>query len=107
MSQRPMIAIPLDISQVRVLQTEQTKDGEFILTVESTLPSTLCRRCGSVLTELHGLEEARLLRHLPVFGHPVYLVTVRPILIHERRPRCTRHRRPYGTTYGRPLCATW
>lgn len=82
MSQRPMIAIPLDISQVRVVQTEQTKDGEFILTVESTLQSTICRRCGRVLTELHGLEEARLLRHLPIFGHPVYL-RIRP-----KRFRC-------------------
>jgi len=35
------------------------------------------------------------------------IVTVRPILIHERRPSCTRHGRPYGTTQRLPNCATW
>jgi hypothetical protein len=41
-----MIAIPLDIPHVRVLQTEITTQGEFILTVESTLERTTCRRYG-------------------------------------------------------------
>ena len=46
MPKQPFISIPLDIPDVRVLQTELTKEGEFILTVESTLSSTSCRRCG-------------------------------------------------------------
>jgi len=37
-----LISIPLDISDMRVLQTELTKDGELILTVESTLTDTWC-----------------------------------------------------------------
>ena len=37
MPKQPFISIPLDIPDVRVLQTELTKDGEFILTVASTL----------------------------------------------------------------------
>ena len=68
-----MISIPLDIPDVRVLQTELTKDGEFILTVESTLTSTTCRRCGRTITERHGMDEPRLLRHLPILGRVVYL----------------------------------
>jgi hypothetical protein len=43
MPKHPIISIPLDIPDARVLQTELTKDGEFILTVESTLTSTTCR----------------------------------------------------------------
>jgi transposase len=77
MPKHPLISIPLDIPDVRVLQTELTKDGELILTVESTLTTTTCRRCGRTITQRHGLDEARLLRHLPSFGRVVYL-RIRP-----------------------------
>jgi transposase len=73
MPKHPLISIPLDIPDVRVLQTELTKAGELILTVESTLPSATCRRCGRTITERHGVDEPRLLRHLPILGRVVYL----------------------------------
>ena len=82
MSKHPLISIPLDIPDLRVLQTELTKEGELILTVESTLSSTSCRRCGRTITERHGVDEPRLLRHLPSFGRVVYL-RIRP-----KRFRC-------------------
>jgi transposase len=82
MPKHPLISIPLDIPDVRVLQTELTKAGELILTVESTLPSTSCRRCGRTITERHGVDEPRLLRHLPILGRVVYL-RIRP-----KRFRC-------------------
>ena len=77
MPKHPLISIPLDIPDVCVLQTEQTKDGELILTVESTLTTTTCRRCGRTISQRHGLDEPRLLRHLPSFGRVVYL-RIRP-----------------------------
>src|SRR5215211_6817738 len=82
MPKQPLISIPLDISDVRVLQTELTKDGELILTVESTLTSTTCRRCGRPITARHGVDEPWLLRHLPILGRVVYL-RIRP-----KRCRC-------------------
>jgi len=82
MPKHPLISIPLDIPDVRVRQTEITKDGDLILTVESTLTSTSCRRCGRTLTESHGLDQPRLLRHLPILGRVVYL-RIRP-----KRFRC-------------------
>jgi transposase len=82
MAKHPLISIPLDIPDVRVLQTELTKAGELILTVESTLSSTPCRRCGRSITERHGVDESRLLRHLPILGRVVYL-RIRP-----KRFRC-------------------
>jgi transposase len=82
MPKHSLISIPLDIPDVRVLQTELTKDGELILTVESTLSSTTCRRCGRTITERHGVDEPRLLRHLPILGRVVYL-RIRP-----KRFRC-------------------
>lgn len=77
MPKHPLISIPLDISDVRVLQTEIAKDGELILTVESTVIGTTCRRCGRTITDRHGLDEPRLLRHLPILGRVVYL-RIRP-----------------------------
>src|SRR5919201_4438436 len=82
MPKHPLISIPLDIPDVRVLRTEITKAGELILTVESTLTSTTCRRCGRTITARHGLDEPRLLRHLPILGRVVYL-RIRP-----KRFRC-------------------
>jgi transposase len=82
MPKHPLISIPLDIPDVRVLQTELTKDGELILTVESTLSSTICRRCGRTISERHGVDEPRLLRHLSILGRVVYL-RIRP-----KRFRC-------------------
>jgi len=82
MPTHPLISIPLDIPDVRILQTEITKAGELILTVESTLPSPTCRRCGRTITERHGLDEPRLLRHLPILGRVGYL-RIRP-----KRFRC-------------------
>ena len=65
MPEQPLLSIPLDIANVRILQTDVTKSGEFIITVESTLSRTICRRCGRTLSEQHGVERPRLLRHLP------------------------------------------
>jgi len=82
MPKHPLISVPLDIPDVRVLQSEITKAGELIYTVESTLTATTCRRCGRTITERHGTDEPRLLRHLPVLGRVVYL-RIRP-----KRFRC-------------------
>jgi len=82
MSKHPHISIPLDIPDVRVLQTEIRKDGAFILTIESTHASTNCHRCGRTITPRHGVDEPRLLRHLPILGRVVYLC-IRP-----KRFRC-------------------
>jgi transposase len=88
MPKHPLISIPLDIPDVRVLQTEITKTGELVLTVESTLTSTTCRRCGRTITERHGVDEPRLLRHLPILGRVVYL-RIRPKRF--RCPGCDDH----------------
>lgn len=82
MAKGASITIPLDIPELRVVRVEQSHDGEYVLTVESLRTTTACRRCGAVLTEVHGLETARRLRHLPIFGRPVYL-QIRP-----KRFRC-------------------
>ena len=67
------ITVPLDIPDVRVLQTHITGQGKIILTVESTLPSARCRQCGREIRKLHGHDDWVTVRHLPILGQPAYL----------------------------------
>jgi transposase len=77
------ITIPLDIPNVQVRSVEQNERGECTITVESTIEGTHCRQCGREITDLHGVDEAITLRHLPILGRPVYL-RLRP-----KRYRCS------------------
>jgi len=76
------ISIPLDIPDVRVLQTEITSTGDFFITVESTLGSTTCNKCGRVTTEFHCYDRFITLRHLPILDRKVF-IRLRP-----KRYRC-------------------
>jgi len=67
------ITIPLDIPDVRVLQTQLTEQDEFIITVESTLSSASCHCCGREIRKFHGLDDWVVVQHLPILGRPVYL----------------------------------
>src|SRR3990170_4150166 len=70
---RAQVTVPLDIPEVRVLQTEINKVGELIITLESTKEGTICRQCGREIRKRHGYDEWTIIRHLPVFGRPSYL----------------------------------
>lgn len=67
------ITIPLDIPDVRVLQTQLTAQGEFIITVESTVSSAVCHRCGRMIRKSYGSDDWVTVQHLPILGRPVYL----------------------------------
>ena len=67
------ITIPLNIPDVRVLQTSLNEGGEIIIKIESTKAGTQCRKCGKWITKLHGRDEWVTIRHLPAFGRPTYL----------------------------------
>ena len=54
---KAQITIPLDIPDVRVLQTSVSERGEIIITIESTKAGTRCRQCGKWITKLHGRDE--------------------------------------------------
>ena len=77
------IQIPLDLPDVRVLEVLKTKEGDWLIRVESTLKGTNCRKCGRSITHFHGYDHAIRLRHLPIFEQPVY-VEFRP-----KRYQCT------------------
>jgi transposase len=67
---------------VQVRGVEQNERGEYTIMIESLLEGTRCRQCGHQITDLHGVDEAITLRHLPILGRPVYL-RLRP-----KRYRC-------------------
>lgn len=67
------ITIPLEIPDVRVLQTTLNERGEIVITIESTKGGTRCRKCGKWITQLHGRDEWVTIRHLPAFGRATYL----------------------------------
>jgi transposase len=70
---KAQIRIPLDIPDVRVLQTSLSERGEIIISLESITAGTQCRKCGKWITKLHGRDEWVTIRHLPAFGRPTYL----------------------------------
>lgn len=69
----PMISIPLDIPDVQVLNVEINNNGEFIITIESTLEGARCHYCGREITDFHGHDDWVTVRHLSILGRPTYL----------------------------------
>jgi transposase len=76
------ISLPLDIPDVKVLQTRINRAGDIVITVESTLKGTKCRRCGRKIDKSHGHDDWIELQHLPILGRRSY-IRLRP-----RRYRC-------------------
>jgi len=68
-----MISIPLDLPDVRVLDTQINEQGEIIITVESTLEGCQCNHCQKKIEAFHQDDEWITIRHLPMLGRPVYI----------------------------------
>ena len=76
------ISLPLDIPNVKVLQTKVNRAGDIVITVESTLKGTKCRQCGRKIDKSHGHDDWIELQHLPILGRRSY-IRLRP-----KRYRC-------------------
>jgi transposase len=76
------IRFPLDIPQVDVLATKQTRDGQFLITVESRQETTECGVCKQIIPCKYGLGKKIELRHLPILGQET------TIIIRPRRAQC-------------------
>jgi len=70
---RAQVSFPLDIPNVTVLAVRTNQRGDYIITVESTLKSTVCRICGREITQFHSHGKWIQLRHLSILGHRVYI----------------------------------
>jgi transposase len=67
------IRIPLDLPDVKVISVEGRAQGGWTITVESTLASTHCRKCGRRIREFHGHDDWVEVRHLPIFDQAVFI----------------------------------
>jgi len=67
------ITLPLDILEVDVSSTRQTKDGKFIITVESHSNKTHCGICHQAIECTYGHGAKIRLRHLPILGLETYI----------------------------------
>lgn len=67
------LSIPLDLPDVRVVDIKMNKNGDYIITVESTVDHTHCRQCHRKISKCKGHDRAITLRHLPILGHAVYI----------------------------------
>src|SRR5262245_48040978 len=75
------IEIPLDLPEIRILNTELS-GREIVITVESAREWAICGKCGAEIREFHSSGRLLRLRHLPILGRPVIL-EIRP-----KRFRC-------------------
>ena len=83
-----LITLPLDLPNIEVLKTDTNADGDYLITVTSTLDSTRCHKCGRDIRKLHGYDQMLQLRHLPILGRRVYL-QIRPKRL--ECPYCSDH----------------
>lgn len=71
----------LKLSHIRVLRVEQSQ-VDYLITVESTLDHTICRKCGRKITTFHSYDDWITLQHLPMCGQKVF------ICLRPKRFRC-------------------
>jgi transposase len=70
---KPEIIIPLDIEDVNIFKVEVSQNGDIHIQLESSLDYGYCRKCGGKITKLHSYDDWVTVRHLPSFGHAVYI----------------------------------
>lgn len=67
---KSQISIPLEIADVKVLQTEINEQGKLIITIENKESETLCHRRGRGIRKMHGHGHNQWIM---VFGRSRYL----------------------------------
>lgn len=65
--------MPLDIPDVRILTTEISREGDFVITVASTVEGTTCHKCGRRIDKSYGHDRWITLRHLPILGRKTFI----------------------------------
>jgi transposase len=68
-----MVTMPLDLPNVRVLESYSNGQGEISIIVESTLEGCKCKHCQRKITAFHKHDEWITIRHLSALGRPVYI----------------------------------
>lgn len=67
------IEIFLNIPDIEIQEVIEDRDGNYIVTVESTKKGTQCHKCGKHIDKPCGYGEWITLRHLPICEKDVYI----------------------------------
>ncbi len=67
------ILIPLNLEDIRVIESDFENNEEYVIKVESTLESTFCHKCNKETHNFHSFDEPRRLRHLPIFNTKTFI----------------------------------
>ena len=76
------IELDLELPDVEVLRSFRDNKGNYVIELQSTKKSGICRKCGKKIRNFKGYGEWIMIRHLPILGREVYL-KIRP-----RRYQC-------------------
>ena len=74
--------LDLELPDVEVLRSFRDNKGNYIIELQSTKKTGICRKCGREIRHFRGYDEWITIRHLPILGREVYL-KIRP-----RRYQC-------------------
>ena len=77
------IQIPLDIPNVKMLQSEILASGQLLISVESAVETVMCGLCQREVRATFGHGQEIRLRHLSILGLETF------ICLRPRRGRCT------------------
>ena len=67
------IQVPLDLPHVKVLKVEARKAGGWTISVESTLKTARCEKCGRESAVFHGYADWVEVQPLPLFEQVVFI----------------------------------
>jgi transposase len=67
------IQVPLDLPHVKVLKVEGRAGGGWTISVESTLTTARCEKCGRESANFHGYDHWIEVQHLPIFEQVVFI----------------------------------
>lgn len=67
------IQIDLGLPGIEVIQVKNDVDGNYHITIGSTLDAGKCHVCGEKISKFHGFDREICIRHLPILGKECYL----------------------------------
>jgi hypothetical protein len=68
MSQPSSLMLLLGIPDLRIVSTRLVREQELVIEVELIQPTIVCHRCGRIINEVDGYDEARRLNYHSLSG---------------------------------------
>ena len=82
-------SIDLGLPQIKILNIQGDKEGNYQLEIRSTETEGCCHVCGTVSTHFHGYDREVTIQHLPILGKGCYLHIKLPRFMCDHCPKKT------------------